>query len=73
MHVVKQTTGDVEPTWCGGEAGAGSGRHGSFGINKEVQAARRCSSQMVAPSAAAVRATKMPASMNWKGQNRSAG
>ena len=41
--------------------------------DQAVQAARRCSSQMVAPSAAAVRATKMPASMNWKGQNRSAG
>jgi hypothetical protein len=40
---------------------------------KAVQVARRCSSQIVAPSAAAVRATKMPASMNWKGQNRSAG
>jgi uncharacterized membrane protein YcaP (DUF421 family) len=43
------------------------------GRKKAVQAARRCSSQIVAPSAAAVRATKMPASMNWKGQNRSAG
>jgi hypothetical protein len=38
-----------------------------------VQAARRCSSQIVTPSAAAVSATKMPASMNWKCQNRLAG
>jgi len=34
---------------------------------------RRCSSQIAVPSAAAVRATKMPASMDWKIQNRSAG
>ena len=48
---------------------AGASRAG----DKAVQAARRRSSQIAAPSAAAVRATKMPASMNWKGQNRSAG
>src|SRR6266567_3440054 len=40
---------------------------------KAVQAARRCSSQIVAPSAAALRATKMPASMPCRTQNRSAG
>jgi enamine deaminase RidA (YjgF/YER057c/UK114 family) len=40
---------------------------------KTVQAARRCSSQIVAPSAAAVRTTKMPASMPCITQNRSAG
>jgi hypothetical protein len=34
---------------------------------------RRCSSQIVVPSATAVSATKMPASMDWKVQNRSAG
>lgn len=37
------------------------------------QAARRCSNQIVAASAAAVIATMRPASMNWKFQNRSAG
>jgi len=63
----------VEPTWREGGEGCGEHARRPFGINKEVQAARRCRSQMVAPSAAAVRPTKMPASMNWKGQNRSAG
>jgi hypothetical protein len=36
-------------------------------------AARRCSSQIAVPRAAAVSATKMPASIPWKAQNRSAG
>src|SRR5580704_7479712 len=34
------------------------------------QAARRCSSHTVVPSAASVSTTKMPASMDWNSQNR---
>ncbi len=49
----------------------GRDRH-SLNRNRS-QAGRRCSSQIVAPSAAAVSATNRPASMNWKVQNRSAG
>jgi hypothetical protein len=36
-------------------------------------AARRCSSQIAVPSAAAASSTNRPASMDWKVQNRSAG
>jgi hypothetical protein len=50
----------------GGGGRWGAGRVGSYVV-------RRCSSQIAVPSAAAVRATKMPASIDWKIQNRSAG
>jgi hypothetical protein len=47
--------------------------HGRGLRSQDPQAARRWSSQIVAPSATAVRATNRPASMSWKCQNRSAG
>ena len=62
-----------------GEAGRTGGAGGEplavhrHHVAASAAAARRRGSQIVAPSAAVVRATEMPASVNWKGQNWSVG